>query len=228
MPLLVSYLHFIHLHSGVTDNVQIIKPRSMSKSNKPEISTFEKLERIESRLKELSDIQKYLFDKYLEVAESDPIYQAKLHKLLKELKGIEIKDSYGVTSNWDELKKNLEIEEKKVKIERLKLENKQLQMSMEKAKNRHMNLAFNASTTKLRSANSKTIKTGEKKVSLLSNLVKHGSFIAVIFVLIVGIYLITLNNRWGYLLTVFSANLLALRKFTLRFLTLEMSGETKE
>ena len=204
----------------------------MRESNKPEISTFEKLERIESRLKELSDIQKYLFDKYLEVAESDPIYQAKLHDLIKDLKGVEVKDSYGIRSDWDELKRNLEIEEKKVKIERLKIENKQLQMSMEAAKSGHMNLAFNASTTRLQSASRKFEKVRQKarikKVSFLSNLIKHGSFIAIISVLIVGIYLITLNNRWGYLLTVFSANLLALRKFTLRFLNIEISDETKE
>lgn len=200
----------------------------MRESNKPEISTFEKLERIESRLKELSDIQKYLFDKYLEVAESDPMYQAKLHDLLRDLKGVEIKDSYGVRSDWDELKRNLEIEEKKVKIERLKIENKQLQLSMATAKSGRMNSPYNTTLTKLRPATKKAEKVVEKKVSLFANLLKHGSFIAIISVLIVGIYLITLNNRWGYLLTVFAANLLALRKFTLRFLNNEMSIETKE
>lgn len=199
----------------------------MSKGNKPEISTYEKLERIESRLKELSDIQKYLFDKYLEVAESDPVYQERLHGLVKEIRGIEIPNSYGTEASIEEMKAKLEIEERKVKIERLQLENQQLQLHLTQAANGKTTQTLAPRTGNLRSFKNLKLKKEEKKPTLMTNLVKHGSFIAVMSVLIIGIYLISFNNRWGYLLTVFAANLLAFRKFTLKFLNLEMSDETK-
>jgi len=147
---------------------------------------------------------------------------------VKEIRGIEIPNSYGKEATVEEMKAELEIEERKVKIERLQLENQQLQLHLTQAANGQTTQTLVPRTRNLRSFKNLKLRKVEKKPTLMTNLVKHGSFIAVMSVLIIGIYLISFNNRWGYLLTVFAANLLAFRKFTLKFLNLEMSDETKD
>ena len=102
----------------------------MDKKNKPELSHFEQLERIENRLTELALIQKLLFHKYLEIAEKSPTSFVKLREIHQKMPAVEEKKVFGEPISYQEICQQLEVEEREIKLKRQKLENDQLELNL--------------------------------------------------------------------------------------------------
>ena len=113
----------------------------MSKARKSDFSHFEQMERIESRLSELSLIQKLLFHKYLEIAERNPSYHQKLKDLHQKMAKVEEKQILGNHIDRDQLIRDLELRERGLKFEQQNLELKSRRQKLSKLQEREYHLA---------------------------------------------------------------------------------------
>lgn len=165
----------------------------MNKDNKPEITHYEHLERIETRLAELALVQKLLFYQYLDVAEKAPSTHQRIREIYKKIPFIQKKEGIGEPIEYKTICQQLEIEERSIKLQREKLDYQRLCLEVTQMKKQEQQYE-QSQTRRLYEENMTGIplnKTSKKMDDEQDYLYKNSIFLLILFLGLSLVYLAT-------------------------------------